>query len=58
MNENLRCEEASQYLSVAVSTLWLYCRQGKIHPVKLSKRVTIFKKSDLDAFIASMSEAV
>ena len=55
MNENFRDKQASQYLGVGVSTVWLYVKQGKLHPVKLSPRVTIFKKSDLDAFINSMT---
>lgn len=55
MNENLRDKQAAQYLGISVSTVWLYAKQGKLHPVKLSPRVTIFKKSDLDAFINSMT---
>lgn len=51
--ENFRDKQVAQYLSISVSTVWLYAKQGKLHPVKLSPRVTIFKKSDLDAFIAS-----
>lgn len=58
MQENFRDKQASLYLGVGVSTVWLYAKQGKLHPVKLSPRVTIFLRSDLDAFIASMSEAV
>jgi predicted DNA-binding transcriptional regulator AlpA len=55
MQENFRDKQASLYLGVGVSTVWLYVKQGKLHPVKLSPRVTIFKKSDLDAFIDSMT---
>ena len=53
--ENLRPKEASKYLGVGLSTIWLYAKQGKFKPIKLSKRVTIFKKSDLDNFINSRS---
>ena len=48
---NLRAKEAHKYLGVGLSTLWLYVKQGKITPIKLSPRVTIFKKEDLDNFI-------
>ena len=48
---NLRAKEASEYLGVGLSTIWLYAKQGKITPIKLSQRVTIFKKEDLDNFI-------
>jgi excisionase family DNA binding protein len=47
----LRVKDAAQYLSVGVSTVWLYAKQGKLHPLKLSDRVTVFSKEDLDAFI-------
>lgn len=54
--QNLRAKEASKYLSIGLSTLWLYAKQGKLKPIKLSKRVTIFKKSDLDSFIDTQTE--
>ena len=56
--QNLRAKEASNYLSIGLSTLWLYVRQGKLKPIKLSPRVTIFKRSELDDFINCMSEAI
>lgn len=49
--ENMRAKEASRYLAIGLSTLWLFAKQGKITPIKLSDRVTIFKKDDLDNFI-------
>jgi excisionase family DNA binding protein len=58
MNENLRDKQAAQYLGVSTSTVWLYAKQGKLHPIKLSPRVTIFKKSDLNAFIEAQAVAV
>lgn len=50
-NKNLRAKEAAKYLGVGLSTIWLYAKQGKITPIKLSDKVTIFKKEDLDHFI-------
>jgi len=52
----MRAQEAAKYLGVGKSTIWLYVRQGKLHPIKLSNRVTIFKKEDLDNFINSQVE--
>jgi excisionase family DNA binding protein len=49
--ENMRAKEASRYLACGVSTLWLWVKQGKFKAYKLSDRVTIFKRSELDAFI-------
>jgi len=54
----MRAKDAHKYLGCGLSTLWLYVKQGKINTYKLSDRVTIFKKEDLDAFInASMGVA-
>lgn len=47
-----RALEAAGYLSVSRSTIWRYAKQGLLTPVKLSDRVTIFTKEDLDNLIA------
>jgi predicted DNA-binding transcriptional regulator AlpA len=52
---NLRPKEASKYLAIGESTLWLYVKQGKLNPIKLSQRVTIFPKKELDRFITESS---
>lgn len=49
--QNMRAKEAAKYLGCGLSTIWLYAKQGKITPIKLSDRVTIFKKEDLDRFV-------
>ena len=49
--ENMRAKEASKYIGVGLSTIWLYAKQGKITAYKISDRVTIFKRSELDAFV-------
>ena len=54
--QNLRPKEAAKYLGVGLSTVWHYAKQNKIKPIKLSDRVTIFKKEDLDAFINAGGE--
>ena len=56
--ENMRAKEASQYLACGLSTLWLWVKQRKIRAYKLSDRVTIFKRSELDAFIDASIEVV
>jgi predicted DNA-binding transcriptional regulator AlpA len=48
-----RVTDASKFLGVAKSTLWLFSRQGKIKPIKLSDRVTVWALSDLELFISS-----
>ena len=49
--ENMRAKEASQFLACGKSTLWLWVKQGKIKGYRISDRVTIFKRSELEAFI-------
>ena len=50
--QNYRAKEAAEYLGIALSTVWLYARQGRLNPIKLSPRITVFKKDDLDQLIA------
>ena len=52
IKQNYRARDASCYLGIGLTTLWMYRRQGKIKAYKLSDKVTIFKKEDLDNFIA------
>ena len=56
--ENMRAKDVAQYLGVGLSTVWLYAKQGKITPIKLSASVTIFKKEQLDAFINANVEVI
>lgn len=51
-----RAKQAAQYMGVASSTIWLFTKQKKIRAIKLSDRVTVWAKSELDAFIALRSE--
>lgn len=37
-----RAKELAQYLGIGLSTVWLYAKQGKITPKKISVGVTIF----------------
>ena len=45
-----RPKEAAKYLGVGLSTIWLFIAQNKLKARKLSERVTVIAKSDLDAF--------
>jgi len=56
--EMKRVKEVAEYLGIGVSTVWYYAKQGLLKPIKLSPRVTVFKKSDIDAFIASRIDEV
>ncbi len=49
---NFRPRQAAQYLNVGLSTIWLYIKQGKINTTKLSERVTIITRAELERFVA------
>ena len=54
----MRAKEVAEYIGIGLSTVWLYAKQGLLKPINLSPRVTVFKKSDIDAFIASRIDEV
>lgn len=37
-----RAKELAEHLGIGISTVWLYAKQGKLNPRKLSSRVTVF----------------
>lgn len=39
----LRAKQLAEHLSIGVSTIWLWNKQGKITSTKLSERVTVFE---------------
>lgn len=49
----MRVKQTAQYMGIGVSSVWLYTKQGKIKAIKLSDRVTVWAKSELDSFITS-----
>jgi len=51
--EYLRVDDVSEYLKISVATVWLYTKQKKITAIKLSPRVTVWAKSDLDDYVKS-----
>ena len=52
MNSYKRPNEAAKYLSIALSTFWLYVKQKKLAVRKLSAKVTVVSQEELDRFIA------
>lgn len=37
-----RAKELAEHIGIALSTVWMYSKQGKLNPKKLSSRVTVF----------------
>ena len=47
----LRAKEIKENYGIPSSTLWMYAKQGKLKPKKISARVTVFSVLELEAFI-------
>lgn len=43
-----RAKEVSTLLSIGLSTVWLYAKEGKLKPKKLSARVTVFDIDEIN----------
>ncbi len=54
--ENFRPSEAARYLRISISQFWNLVKEGKINTVKLSKQVTIIRKSELEALLDKSTE--
>ncbi len=49
--KHLRAKQMASYLNIGLSTVWLYAKQGKLTPKKLSERVTLFSVEEADRLI-------
>lgn len=43
--------EATHLLGISNTTLYKFCREGKLNPVKFSRRCTRFRVSEIQALI-------
>ena len=43
-----RAKEVSNLLGIGLSTVWLYAKQGKLTPIKLSEKVTVFSIDEIN----------
>jgi len=50
-NPYLRPQDAAKYIGVCKATLWSYIKAGKLTAHKISSRVTVIEKSELDALV-------
>lgn len=53
----MRAKEVSIHMGVALSTVWLYAKQGKLTPKKVSERVTVFSIEEIDNLINNIEVA-
>ena len=45
----MRAKEIAKYYGVGLSTVWLYAKQGKLTPKRVSPRVTVFDVAEVEA---------
>lgn len=43
-----RAKQLAEHLGVGLSTIWKWAKDGKIKPIKLSERVTVFNVEDTE----------
>lgn len=48
-----RPKEVATYLGISIATLWRYVKVGKIVPIKMSDRITVFDIDELNRFVSS-----
>lgn len=44
----MRAKKLAEHLGIGLSTVWFYAKQGKITPIKVSDRVTVFNVEDVE----------
>lgn len=53
-----RVKDVAEMLSISKSAVWHYVSKGLLNkPIKLSHRVSVWTRADIDAFVASRSAA-
>jgi len=50
VKETIRAKEVSSRYSIGLSTVWKLAKDGKITPIKISQRITLFSVAELDKF--------
>ena len=53
----MRAKQVSKYLGIGLSTVWHMAKQGKIKAIKLTDRVTVFNKDEIDNLVNSAEVA-
>lgn len=59
MEQFYRVAKVAEILgNLSQSTVWLYTRQGKLKATKLSPKVTVWRESDIRAFVQSQNDTL
>ena len=52
----LRAKEVAEYMGIGLTTVWLYAREGKLTPKKISARVTVFSIEEIEKLIEGIKK--
>lgn len=56
--EFYRVKDLAKRLGIGRSTAWRWAREGKLpEPVRLGRRVTVWRKEDVEAFLGQAAAA-
>jgi len=53
MQKYLRAKEVAKIYHIGLSTVWKYAKDGKLHPKRMSPRVTLFLVDDVELLLNS-----
>lgn len=45
--KKLRAKKIAEEFGIGLSTVWLYAKEGKLTPIKVSNRVTVFDTAEV-----------
>ncbi len=46
--KRLRAKQVALLYGIGLSTVWLYAKQGKLTPIKVSSYITVFDTKEVD----------
>jgi predicted DNA-binding transcriptional regulator AlpA len=50
--KRLRAKQIAKEFGIAKSTVWLYSKQGKLNPIVITERVTVFDTAEVLALFS------
>ena len=50
LNENMRIKQVVETYPISKASVWRFVKQGKFNAYKLTDGITVFKRSELEAF--------
>jgi len=54
--KRLRAKQIVELYGIAISTVWNYARDGKLTPIKVTDRVTVFDAQEVEKLFSSNAE--